>query len=364
MLLFLLFITALAGFVRWQAVKKLPVDYDEFVYLPAAFRYQEMLSNKDWKQILDFEENMEHPPLNKLLFAVDLWLKQPQEPKWDELSVGRQIPDAARPAFTGPRLISAIGGTLQVVILALVHPVAAILLALDTYHTKYSAQVYLEGVPGLMSILAVFLFEKGVPKKSQGESAQPKWKLLILSGAALGLAAAGKYLYGIVGFVILAFLIYRTRSIRIATLYCLLALFVFFIADPFLWPNPIVRLWNSLTFHWGFSHSEHVVSSAMPWYSPFVHLLKPAPTQWHPGVFYTPVADLVILPLSILGLPRAWKDRPIWVAWAGTGLVFLLLWNTKWPQYILLVLPPLCVCAGIAIQQIGTFIWRRIGRAQ
>ena len=43
----ILFIMALAGFVRWQAVYKLPVDFDELVYLPAAFRYQEMIAAGD-----------------------------------------------------------------------------------------------------------------------------------------------------------------------------------------------------------------------------------------------------------------------------------------------------------------------------
>ena len=43
----ILFIMAFAGFVRWQAVYKLPVDFDELVYLPAAFRYQEMIAAGD-----------------------------------------------------------------------------------------------------------------------------------------------------------------------------------------------------------------------------------------------------------------------------------------------------------------------------
>ena len=208
-----------------------------------------------------------------------------------------------------------------------------------------------------MVVLAVFLFELGLPNpKSHPGTSPPRWRLLIFSAAALGLAAAGKYLYGIVGFVLLAFLIRRTRSIRSALLYCTAALSVFLLADPFLWPNPPMRLWESLTFHWRFAHSEHVVSFAMPWYSPIAHLLRAAPTKWHPGVFYTGLADLIILPLSLIGIPRALRDRPIWVAWAGFGLLVLLIWPTKWPQYILLVLPPLSVCAGIGIEQIRSIV--------
>lgn len=356
-------IGAFAGFLRFQAVTRLPVDFDELVYLPVSFRYEEMLASAKWKQIALCQENMEHPPLNKLLFATDLWAHHPKEPDWDALNVGSPIPASDQPAFFGPRRISAVAGTLQVLITALVHPIGGLLLALDTYHIKYSAQVYLEGVPGLMAVLAVFLFELGIANKGPTDNPEPaplRWRLLMLSAVSLGLASAGKYLYGVVGLVLLAFLIRKTRSVRPVLLYCLPALAVFFVADPFLWPNPAVRLWASLTFHWHYAHSKHVVESAMPWYSPFIHLLRAAPTQWHPGVFYTGLADLLIFPLSFVGLPRAWRERPIWVAWAGFGLFVLLLWPTKWPQYILLVLPPLSVCAGIGIQQIAGAAWRKV----
>lgn len=354
-------IVALAGLLRFQAVKRLPVDFDELVYLPAAFRYETILAHGRWNEIVTFRENLEHPPLNKLLFAVDLWAHQPKEPVWGDLAVGRAIPAADQPAFFGPRRISAVGGTVQVLLTALVNPIGGLLLALDTYHIKYSAQVYLEGVPGLMALLAVCLFELGLAN-NQG-SHQPRWPMLLLSAAALGLAAAEKYFYGIVGFVLLAFLIRRTRSARPLLLYGFAALAVFLLADPFLWSNPPARLWESLTYHWHYAHGEHVVSLAMPWYSPFAHLLRSAPPKWHPGVFYTGIADLIVFPLSFFGLPRALRERPIWVAWAGFGLFFLVLWPTKWPQYILLVLPPLSVCAGIGVEQIVHLIWKRVTAA-
>ena len=266
-----------------------------------------------------------------------------------------------QPAFYGPRRISAAGGTFQVLFIALTHPIAGLLLALNTYHIKYSSQVYLEGVPGLMSILSVFLFERALSIAASAHSSHSvSIPRLIPSAAALGLAAAGKYLYGLVGFMLLVFLIRKTHSLRLALLYCFAAFSIFLIADPFIWANPPGRLWDSLTFHLRYSQSEHVVSSAMPWYSPFVHLLRAAPTHWHPGIFYTGLADLIILPLSIIGLPRSMRERPIWVAWAGFGLFFRLLWPTKWPQYILLVLPPLTVCAGIGVEQIARILWKRI----
>ncbi len=354
-LVFAIFIAAFAGFLRMRTVTRLPVDFDELVYLPTAFRYQEMIEGRKWKEIVNHKENLEHPPFNKILFALDLNVINSKEPDWDALSVGKSIPPDDRPAFFGPRRISAIGGTLQVLITSLVHPIAGILLALDTYHIKYSAQVYLEGVPGLMAMLAVFLFEFGVPNKNG--NAEASWKLLIPSAIALGMAGAGKYLYGFVGFVLLAFLIRRTRSLRTALLYCGVAILAFLLFDPFLWPNPPSRLWDSLTFHWRFAHSEHVVSAGLPWYAPFYYLLHAEPTKWHRDVFVTGLADILILPLSLFGIPRAVRERPIWLAWAAFGLFFLLIWPTKWPQYILFVLPPLAVCAGLGVEQIGVKLW-------
>ena len=359
-------IAVFAGYLRLEAVKRLPVDFDELVYLPVAFRYKEMMAKGDWKQILQFQRNREHPPFNKLLFASDLLVRDASKPKWKSLDVRMPIPPEDQPAFFGPRRISAIGGTLQVLLIALVHPVAGLLLALDTYHIKYSSQVYLEGVPGFFAVLAVFLFELGLPKKSSDGNLDvtPRWKLLVLSAIALGLSTAGKYLYGIVGVVLIAFLILRTRSLRSVLLFSLISIYVFVLADPFLWPNPPVRLWDSLTFHWRYAHSEHVVSSARPWYSPIGHLLKSLPTKWHPDVFYTGFVDVLILPFSLIGLPRAWRERPIWVVWAGFGLFVLLLWPTKWTQYTLIILPPLSVCAGLGIEQIGRMLWNKVRRAR
>ena len=263
------------------------------------------------------------------------------------------IPPSDQTAFFGPRKLSAYAGVLQVVIIALIHPIGGLLLALDSYHIKYSAQVYLEGLPGLLAVLAVSIFELAIRRKKNSSPAEPvHWMPLIFSAVFLGLAGAGKYIYGMVGPVMLGFLIGRRVRFRQLLLFPLVALAVFILADPFLWPNPPARLWESVMYHWDYSHSQHVVSSGMPWYSPFYHLTHASPTEWHPGVFPTGIVDIIILPLGIIGIPWAIRRRPIWVAWAGFGLLFLIFWPTKWPQYTLLVLPPLCVCAGIGVEQI------------
>jgi len=362
LLLWVVFALLTAGFalhLRLRAVHQLPVDYDELTYLPAAFRYRDMMAEGRWREILSYRENLEHPPLNKLIYALDLWISGAPEPNWDELEVPDPISPSDRPAFWGPRRLSAVSGTLQVLLVSLVHPLAGLILAFDTYHIKYSAQVYLEAIPGLMAVLAVVLCERATRRGTDSPSdASVGWPSLVLSAAALGLAAAGKYIYGVTGLVLFAALLVQRRAIRSLVVFALVTTAVFFAADPFLWPNPPERLWESVTYHWDYSHSKHVVSAGMPWYSPVMHLAWPAPTQWHRGVFLTGLVDMLLLPLSIIGLPWAVRKRPLWVAWAATGLLFLFLWPTKWPQYILLVLPPLAVCAGIGCVEIACF-WAR-----
>lgn len=358
----LLCILALAGYLRWRAVDRLPVDFDELTYLPAAFKYSEMLAAGDWRKVIEYREVLEHPAFNKLLFAKDVELRKPKEPNWDALNVGKPIPEQDRSAFLGSRLISAVGGTLQVLIATIVHPIGGLFLAFNSYHVKYSGQVYLEGIPGFFAVLSVFLFELSVGRIRTAEKTVPRSALLFASAASLGLSAAGKYLYGIAGFVTLAFLIIRTRSVRSVLLYVAIAVATFFLADPYLWTHPASRLWESLTYHWHYAHGEHVVSTGLPWYTPFKYFLEAMPTQWHRGVFLTGIADVLILPLALIAVPRAVRERPIWVAWAGVGLLFLLFWPTKWPQYILLVLPPICVCAGLGAEQILSWIWGKIRR--
>ncbi|HWL86067.1 MAG TPA: hypothetical protein VNO21_09715 [Polyangiaceae bacterium] len=58
--------------------------------------------------------------------------------------------------------------------------------------------------------------------------------------------------------------------------------------------------------------------------------------------------SLVLLPLAAIGAPLAAKRRPVWAWVALVGCAFLLVWPVKWPQYLLLVLAPLSVCAAHA----------------
>jgi len=269
--------------------------------------------------------------------------------------VGQPTPPAARPAFQGPRVFSAVTGVLQVLVEALVSPLGALWLAFDTYHAKYTAQAYIEGLPGLFAILAVMLFERALRQRAPRGlvPAPPTLSPLPLIAAAVlvGLASAGKYPYGLV--LVLAFLPFllqrgdrRPWLLAGAAAATLLA---FLAADPALWNDTLDKAWNSVAFHFQSTPAEQARRSGLPWWYQLYYLTRSTPVRWHPGVFPVGWLDLLLLPVAALGVPAAARHRPVWLAWAIVGLVFLLVWPTKWPQYTLLVRPPLTVLAGLGL---------------
>jgi ABC-type sugar transport system permease subunit len=126
-----------------------------------------------------------------------------------------------------------------------------------------------------------------------------------------------------------------------------LVLVMFFAADPYLWHDPVNRLSESLFFHADYAQSAHVREAGYPLWQPFVWLAGPVP--WHPGVFLVAI-DLFVTILALLGLPRLWKKQKVFALWLIIALGFLLVWLTKWPQYILILTAPLTLAAAEGFQ--------------
>jgi hypothetical protein len=354
-----------AAALRARAVHQLPPDFDEFDYIPIGYLYAERMTPGRWGEIPEVRRNAEHPALVKLLHGVALKVTGAPEPDFSKLGVGRPLGEDARPAFTATRSLSAVAGSLQVLLVALVSPVGGLWLAADTYHTKYSAEAMLEAIPGLFALMAVLLFERATrPRAPEGprDPARTSVPLLMASAVTLGLSAAGKYPYPlVVGLALLPFLVARLRS-RPALLasYFAAALAVFVMADPMLWPDPLGRLTDSLAYHWRYQSSEHVVKSALPWWWQFHWLTRPEPATWHPGVFPVPWLDYAILAGGLLGVTETLRRRPIWLAWAVVALLFLLVWPTKWPQYTLVARVPLAAMAGLGLERLWDRTRRRL----
>ncbi len=354
-ILSILIIVALAWGLRLRAVNLLSIDYDEDDYLRAGQEYTHLIRASNWSGFLEANYRPEHPPLAKIIIGLSL-LSAPEE---------KLTPDAATTA--GPnshlpralvkpaRTINAILGTLTVLALATINPLAGLLLATHTFTIKYVSQIMLEALPALTSLMTVIAYVQ-----SKKQNTNTKW--LITSAVFLGLTAASKYLYCLVAIAILIdwFMDEKQKGslnqfYKQALLWGFISVIIFFAADPFLWGDPIGKLKESVLYHAAYSSGASEVQRAnFPMWQPFVWISM-SPTLWHPDVFLI-APDFFIALFAFFGAVRLWKKERVYALWLGVAIFFLLIWPTKWPQYILMLTVPLSLSAS---EGIGQF-WKNI----
>ncbi len=339
-------ILLLAFLQRLSAAHQLPVDADEPVYTWAASHYAALMARGEWNQIPHYTYNAEHPVFVKLLYAVGLRAVgyegrpgQPAEPVPGGFPFTWGDDRAELGDFLVDRHIAVLFGTLQVLVVALVNPLAGALLAIHTMTAKYTAEVYLEAVPSFAATLAILAYERA-RRRGEGQTGSWFW----LSAGLLGVAAASKYIYAVVGLAAVPFIVWQQRRKPWnVLLYGLLALAVFLALNPILWPDPLGRLRDSILFHGEYTQSAAVARYDHPWWQP-VNWMGGAAT-WHPGVFWFPF-DFFTFLLGLVGLPFLFRQNKLYFAWFVVGWAFLFLWPTKWPQYTLIVTPVICLAVG------------------
>ncbi len=273
-LLALIGVVLVAALLRGWAVLRLPLDYDEPVYLRAGFEYARALRAGDWNGVIDYAANREHPALVKLLYGLVV-LVSGQDVTW---AVG----------LYAARALSAVLGTLAVLVLALFNPLAGGMLAVHTLAIKYTGQAYLEALPHLASLGSVLAFVRSRPAGSEQSRRLPDaW--FWLSALALGVTAAGKFTYLPVVLVILYLALFekRTRWYHLL-LYLAVSVATFWLLNPTLWHEPVTRLYNSLFFHVGYSQGANVEQAGLPWYQPLYWISRSSPSAWHPDLFFYP----------------------------------------------------------------------------
>lgn len=362
---------------RLGAVQLLPIDFDEDDYLLAGQQYAAAITSGDWAAFTQENYRTEHPPLAKIVYGVALATQPQISPVPDLPTSAPPATSLPEPQFSVARLTGALIGTAEVVLLGVISPLGGLMLALNTWQIKYTTEVMLEALPALTSALVVLCYLAAL----RWPQFRRAW--LGASAVALGLTAAGKYIYCVVGIAVALHWVWETRGRREMTgtgigprlralagwvwpvgAWGALAIAVFVAADPYLWPDPIGRLWASIAFHAGYAESQHVVEAGYPPWQPITWLLGSVP--WHPGVFIVS-ADLLVTVLALAGLRRAWERHRVFVLWLACALAFLLLWPTKWPQYILVLTFPLSLIAAdgarVAVFEPAVRRWRALPSA-
>ncbi len=317
------------GFLlRVWAAWQLPVDFDEPTYLDAGYKYAQMIQAGDINAIIDYNGSSEHPPLVKIIYGLT-FLVLGRGALWDQ-------------ALFLSRMVSVVFGTLAVLVITLVDPWAGGFMAVQTLLVKYTSQAYLEALPLLAGLLAIFLLRRS-------SSTRDRW--FILSAIALGITGAGKYSYFPIIFVILFIMIWE-KHLRIGNifLYLVISGLTFFAFDPYLWHDPIQRLVQSLSFHAQYAQGTHVQEVGYPWYQPFLWVSRSWGFVWHTEVFFYLGIDGLIFLLALPGIWLEWKSKRFIVIWIVTSMLVLLFWPTKWPQYTLVVLPAFCMAASTAVK--------------
>ena len=185
-------VTLIALSARLTAVDKLPIDYDEDDYLRAGQIYATGIQTGDWSVFTRENYRTEHPPLTKIVNGLVMAPLPPAPEIPDRPTTADPARSLPQPHLDNVRTAHAIFGTLEVLVLALINPLAGLLLAVHTWTIKYTSQVMLEALPALTSLLVVVFYLKSRRKRSFN-----LWTLL--SAIMLGLTTASKYPYTMVG---------------------------------------------------------------------------------------------------------------------------------------------------------------------
>jgi hypothetical protein len=354
-----LMITILAGSVRFYAARNLYGDDDEGVYMKRAVDYSNFIRSGKYDLIASYDLNYEHPSLYKILYGVALLIRRPLD-KFHLNQVPSDQPVVSSEAATwimAARYVSVAFGTLAASALAIVNPWAGLFLGVHTLSVKYTSEVYLEAFPMFTSLLCAISYLHWFNNVSRDSAWRDKINLwLAVSALFLGLTAASKYIYCVVAIAIALHFVLAiiqrqipTRFLAYMIAWCTLALGVFFFFNPYLWPDPINRLSQSIQYNFDYSHSEHVIQSRSeyPFWQPFRWLFSFSSfyNLGPPSAFIFDV-DTPIFILAMIGLPRLITKKRFYFYWLFIALIFLLAWNTKWPQYALVVLLPMSVSAS------------------
>jgi arabinogalactan oligomer/maltooligosaccharide transport system permease protein len=357
----------LAGLLRGRAAATLNIDFDENDYIHAGQMYAALIRAGDWKGFLNTNYRTEHPPLAKIAYAIS-FLTVPAEPLIEDepLNTITPPPESLPPNLKrAGRTTAAIFGTMQAGLMAWMNPMAGFLLAIHGFTTKYTSEIMLDGLASMLSVATALFYYRS--KKVAGKS-RTRW--LILSAIGLGLAADTKYLHSLVGFAILIdwFLLARKEGdlrtfFKQAFLWGLLSVAVFFVCNPYLWADPVGRMQESIASIQFTTASPAVEASNYPFWQPLVWILL-SPTAWQAGP-YVFALDALIAVLGFMGLARQRRKEPFFFIWFVVALVILLVWRTKWTQYILVLTAPLCLAAAEAIDQGWENVqerWSRLGQ--
>jgi hypothetical protein len=364
-------ITVFALGLRIYASSRLEIDNDETTYLTSALKYTNYIREGKYSWLAWDETNYEHPSLYKIIYGVAL-LPEPPLDKIQQSDFIDNTPITQAQAVQygmADRQVSAVFGSLAVLALAIVNPLAGFFLAINTLAIKYTSEVYLEALPMLTSLLCVLAYAQYYRTVVE-RPAEKKKQFLWLGASALflGMTAASKYVYCVCAIAIaLHWLIgvirkkVPARHLLLLLVWALVSFMLFFAFDPYLWPHPLDRLIATVGYHIKYSNSQYVLSSGYPFWQPLIWLFNPFVSyKVSSSTAMLIHLDPLIFILALIGLPRAFKKNNLFFIWFVLALAFLLIWQTKWQQYPSILMVPYCYIAAMGVMTLYDWVKKKI----
>lgn len=347
----LLIITALVvgAVLRLYFVYNVPTRPDEDAYLGPARVMREHLQAGEWEKIPEVDVTWEHPQLVKLMFSLTLDSEDMDEIP-TEIVPGRTT---AMPenSLRNSRLQTVMVSLLTLLTVALTNPLAALLLAVDPIHFQFGSTAYIDAVPALFTALMAYFYIRAI----NGE--QHKTRDFLLSGVCLGVAAAAKYPYAWVGVILaLHVLVYRHFSFQHIFQWGMLALAMFYLLNPYIWKNPIGRVYDQLTFHEDYADTQLQKDNHS--------LLKPIDQLTEPRYYlpskvkhevWNPLGQ-VVFALAVVGTAVLLWQKSFYGWWLVLGLLFLMVWPTQWIQHNMMIVVPYTLAAATGLQ----WLWQQL----
>lgn len=333
----ILAIAVLALLLRLHAAERLGIDKDENLYMSIGEVYKDNFSNLKINEIINTTENIEHPQLAKMLFGTSMLIAEkigiPTTTTKDKLRV--------------MRIVSVLFAVINVIVISILNPLAGLLMAVTSWHIKYSSEVYLDSVATGFASLAILFYIV-----SRGKIG----KYFVLSAAFIGMGIASKYITITTAITIFIFIIMDSeKKMKKIAIFTGIAIAAFLLFDPILWYDTVYRIKTSVFFHADFTQSAIVKSADFPFYQQLVWFIKGASSARN-AFFIKP--DLFLLITGLAGIPFLLKKNRLLGVWLLVNLIFLLIYPTKWPQYTMILIPPLALASGEILQ----IIIRKIGR--
>lgn len=347
-------IVAMAAIPRLYIASDADNDYDEDEYIIGASYFRDIYDDGHWQKITAVTFNQEHPPLVKMLYAPILPEDELVDIPKKRLHGGEhRLPPSSH---FNARLLSLIFGLVTIGVVGYLSPLAGFMLAIQSIHMHYTSVAYLDAFPVLMTTFSVIFYIKSHLYTQVPELSVKSIRYGFLSAFFLGAGVTAKYPFALVGIGLILYTLYHRRhqwhqAVIMLAKWGGFSLLIFFLLNPYLWANPIARLYFQLSFHQDYAsgHSQDYH------YLELIIQLSGNQNHWShlnlaPWLELFLLSDFLIFFFAIIGTARLWRENPMWFWVLAIGFIFLMIWPTQWIQHKMIIIVPYCLSASLGLK--------------